>query len=127
MSVVTITLTAFDYSSTGIKRTEYSHDGTRGSFTRGRLSMVVRRTMKMRGTTTLYYRSIDNADDQEKKEQTVLMVDTRAPVLTRILGRPTPIPPIVLHFSATDPTPGSGVDTSTVQALFDGGTSTMSQ
>jgi hypothetical protein len=123
VTAVIITLTAFDYSSTGIKNILYSRDSSQWILYGGPFTYGGATDYADEGTTTLYYRATDNAGDQESTESQVFMIDTRAPVITAPLN-PTSarVAPLVINFSAADPTPGSGLDSSSVNGLFSDGT-----
>ena len=128
---ITIMLTATDYSSTGIQSIQYSRDGVSWTaytapFTYGGVGDYADE-----GVTTLYYYATDDAGDVESVESSTLMVDTRAPTLTSTDPATfTRVAPLVIGYSAADPTPGSGLDASSVGAVFagpSGGTTFINQ
>lgn len=118
---ITITLTALDYSSTGIQSIQYSKDGTTWTTYTAPFIYGGAGDYADEGVTTLYYYATDNAGDVESVENSTLMVDTRAPVLASTDPATfTRVTPLVIGYSATDPTPGSSVDASSVVGLFSG-------
>ncbi|HET9015574.1 MAG TPA: hypothetical protein VFN57_08255 [Thermomicrobiaceae bacterium] len=122
---ITVTLTALDYSSTGIQSIQYSKDGTTWTTYSGPFSYGGPGDYADEGVTTLDYYATDDAGDVESVESSTLMVDTRAPTLASTLPATfTRVAPLVIGYSATDPAPGSGVDASSVGGVFNGGTYT---
>lgn len=122
---VVITLTALDYSSTGILSIQYSRDGVSWTTYVSPFTYGGPGDYADEGVTTLYYYATDNAGDVESVESTTLMIDTRAPQLASTLPATfTRVTPLVIGYSASDPAPGSGLDTSSVGGVFNGGTFT---
>lgn len=105
MSPITITLAAKDYSGTAIHSIEYSKDGV--SWTRYTGPFLY----ADEGVTTLYYRSRDNAGNQEAAQKQTFKIDTRPPEVTALTDKPiyTRVEPVTIHYGASDPTPGSGL------------------
>lgn len=111
-----VTLTATDYSGTGIALIEYSSDGKAWTAYHGPFVYA------QEGATTLFYRATDNANDREAPESTRFKIDTRAPVVTLSVDQTsyTRAQPFLVHFSASDAVPGSGL--LSVNGTFDGTT-----
>jgi hypothetical protein len=111
---VTITLSAQDFSGTGIDVIETSRDQTTWVTYTGPF------TYSDEGDTILYYRARDKAKNRELAKSIELKIDTHAPVVTVTADQATytRLQPFVVHFSASDAVPGSGV--SSVTGLLDG-------
>ncbi len=78
-SNVQVTLTATDNEGgSGVKNTEYSFDGTNWN------AYTVPFTMTYEGTTTVYYRSTDNAGNVESTKSQTVNIDKTPPVITGI-------------------------------------------
>ena len=109
----TVTLTAVDYSGTGIAAIEYGRDGAHWTTYAGTF------TYTDEGDTFLFYRARDNAQDQELAKSQELKVDTRSPDVSVFTDQAsyTRTQGFVVHFSASDPAPGSGL--SVVNATLD--------
>jgi beta-glucosidase len=102
----TVTLSAVDTSNTGIASTSYRVDnGTWQTYS-------APFTITGDGTHTLDYYSTDNFGDVETTHTVTLKIDTTKPVVayTGNAGSYTPFQTVAIHCSATDPTPGSGID-----------------
>ncbi len=114
-SEVTVTLAAADNEGgSGVKNTEFSFDGEHWTAYEKPFSV------RDEGTTTLYFRSTDNADNTEDTKTQVIKIDTTPPTLT---GAPTTSAnaygwynaDATVHFEASDN--GSGVDALTPDTL----------
>jgi hypothetical protein len=103
-----VTLSAFDYSSTGIAWIEYSISG--GPWLRTPAA-VVTFVNAVEGESVVAFRARDNAGNQEAAKEEPFKIDTRAPVVEVSVDQPYYLrtEPVRLHFSATDPAPGSGI------------------
>ncbi len=113
LAPVTITLTAQDFSSTGIAAIETSHDKVTWT------EYSAPFTYSDEGDTTLYYRAKDNAKNVELAKSDELKIDTRSPVISAVARADyTRVDPFVVDFSASDPAPGSGL--SSVGGTLDG-------
>jgi parallel beta-helix repeat protein len=111
ISDVQVTLTATDNEGgSGVAKTEYSFDGTSWN------TYLAPFTVSAEGTTTLYYRSADNAGNVEATNNQTINMDKTPPTIT---GAPTTLPnangwynaDVVVHFTAADNV--SGIDTVT--------------
>jgi len=102
---VIITLSAFDYSSTGIEFIEYSRDQVTWNRYTGPF------LYEDEGGTVLHYRAKDNDGNIESAKSITLHIDTRPPVVTAWTDKVsyTRVEPFVVHYAATDPAPGSGL------------------
>ncbi len=102
---VIVSLDTVDYSGTGLAFVEYGLDRT--SWTR----YLGPFTYPQEGATTLYYRAKDNAGDQETTKSQGFRIDTRPPAVDLAVDKQdyTRTEPFVVHFTATDPVPGSGL------------------
>ena len=102
---VTVTLTAKDFSSQGIAAIEYGTDSV--NWTVYSMPFVYANE----GQTTLFYRARDNAQDQELAKSREFKIDTRKPVVAVSTDQAqyTRVQAFTVHFSATDPVPGSGL------------------
>ena len=99
-SPVTITLTATDVGGSGIDHTEYSLDGG-VTWTRYTAPFVA-----PEGAIAISYRSVDKNGQSETYQQAQFKIDTHPPSSTVTAN--IQVEPIVLSFTVTDPTPGSG-------------------
>jgi hypothetical protein len=111
---VTVTLTAKDFSGFGIDKIEYSRD--RQAWTTYGAPFVY----ADEGDTTLYYRARDLSMNLEVAKSQPFKIDTRRPEVTASTDQSvyTRVEQFVVHFSATDPLPGSGL--ASVLATLDG-------
>lgn len=114
-SDVSVTLQATDNEpgGSGVKNTEYSFDGSTWT------TYVSPFTITTEGTTTLYFRSTDNAGNIEATKTQTIKIDKTPPVITITSPQPTSYYHaglLTLDFSATDTV--SAVATTT--ALLDG-------
>jgi regulation of enolase protein 1 (concanavalin A-like superfamily) len=102
----TVTLSAVDNSGLGIASTSYRVDG--GTWQ----TYTAPFTLTGDGTHTLDYYSTDNFGDIETTHTVTVKIDTTKPVVTYSgnAGTYTPFQTVSIHCSATDPTPGSGID-----------------
>ncbi|MET0595221.1 MAG: HYR domain-containing protein, partial [Polyangiaceae bacterium] len=96
----TVTLNVQDTSGQGIAAIEYSFDQTNWT------PYTAPFTYTQEGTTTLYYRARDNAQNQEGTRSQEFKLDTQLPTTTGTVGTSGGV---TLNYTATDPTPGSGV------------------
>lgn len=94
-----IAFVAVDATGTGIARTEYSFDGTSFTPFSGQFTAP-------EGEVTVYYRSVDNLGNVEPTNQQSFRIDTRPPTASGTVATTTGV---VLTYTITDPTPGSGV------------------
>jgi hypothetical protein len=108
-SNVTVTLTGDDPTpGSGLNRVEYSFDGTTWT------TYTVPFTISTEGTTTLYHQAYDNAGNVYILPSQEIKIDKTLPVVTvalpgtgvYLLGEV-----VSAAWSATDPTPGSGLAT----------------
>jgi regulation of enolase protein 1 (concanavalin A-like superfamily) len=109
----TVTLTATDNSGLGIAGTSYRIDG--GAWQ----TYAAPFTITGDGTHLLEYYSTDNFGDVETTRSTTVQIDTTQPVVayTGNAGTYTPFQTVSIHCSATDPTPGSGIDPSATSCV----------
>jgi hypothetical protein len=96
----TVTLTAQDLSGQGIQAIEYSFDQTNWT------PYTAPFAYTQQGETTLYYRARDNTQGQEAAKKKPFKLDTQLPSVTGTVGTTGSV---TLNYTATDPTPGSGV------------------
>lgn len=96
----TVTLTAQDLGGQGIQAIEYSFDQTNWT------PYTVPFAYPQEGATVLYYRTRDNAGTQEPAKSRPFQLDTQRPSATGTVGTTGGV---TLNYTATDPTPGSGV------------------
>jgi hypothetical protein len=110
----TVALSATDYSGKGIAFVEYRIG--RGAWSR----YAVPFEYAYEGETTLSFRSKDEDGNLEEDRTASFKVDTRDPVVTASTdkGSYSRSEPFAVHFSASDPVPGSGV--AAVTAALDG-------
>jgi hypothetical protein len=103
-----VTLTAADNSGLGIAGTSYRIDG--GAWQ----TYTAPFTITGDGTHLLEYYSTDNFGDVETTRSTTVQIDTTQPVVafSGNAGTYTPFQTVSIHCSATDPSPGSGIDPS---------------
>lgn len=106
LSPVVVTLTATDYSSTGIDYIEYSKDGMNWIRYAGPFYY------SDEGITKLYYRAKDKDGNQEALQSQEFKIDTKPPVVnvSTNLATYTRLDPIIVHYNAYDPIPGSGLE-----------------
>ncbi len=111
ISNVTVILSAVDNNGgSGVKKTEYSFDGSNWN------TYTVPFIITTEGTTTVYYRSIDNAGNVESAKNQTVKIDKTLPV---IIGSQTPAPNangwnngnVTVHFDCSDSL--SGLDSCT--------------
>jgi beta-glucosidase len=104
----TVTLTATDNSGLGIAGTSYRIDG--GAWQ----TYTAPFTITGDGTHLLEYYSTDNFGDIETTHSATVQIDTTKPVVafSGNAGTYTPFQTVSIHCSATDPSPGSGIDPS---------------
>jgi len=107
LAPVTVTLSAQDFSGTGIAAIETSRDLMSWAMYGGPF------LYSDEGDTRLYYRARDYALNEEQPRSRELKIDTRAPVIAVSVDQPTytRLQSFTAHFSATDPFPGSGIAT----------------
>ncbi|CAJ35970.1 OmpL47-type beta-barrel domain-containing protein [Methanocella arvoryzae] len=115
-SDVTMTLSASDGLS-GVKGIEYSTDGTTWT------AYTAPVTFSAEGVTTVYYRSIDNADNLEANKSVTFKSDKTQPSTTLTLSRPADSrkwynAPVDISFTAEDAT--SDVKTIYYQLVVNG-------
>jgi hypothetical protein len=113
-SAIKVQLTAQDFSGTGIAFIEYS---------KNKLVWITYYNPFVyaeEGETKLYYRAKDKANDLEIARTATIKIDTHPPVVTVKTDKDkytrTELFPV--HFSSTDPLPGSGIASSS--GLFNG-------
>lgn len=111
---VTVTLTVTEDGS-GVDKTEYSFDGTNWT------AYVDPFTIFTEGTTTLQYRSIDKAGNQEGAKTEAVKIDKTKPIIT---GTASPvamngwnITDVTVSFTCQDGQSGIGTDTVTGATL----------
>jgi len=110
---VTVELTGLDLNGRGIDRVEWSRDTQTWQDYSGPFSYADE------GETALHYRAVDTSGKQSPPQHRDIKIDTRAPVVDQgVSGTYTRVDAVSLNFSATDPTPGSGIDT--VSATYNG-------
>jgi hypothetical protein len=112
----TVTFSAQDFSGRDIQQTEYGPDEDNWTIYTGPFSYTPE------GTTTLFFRSLDYAQNLEDPKSAPFHIDTRAPVVhaTTAQGQYTRVQSFTVQFAATDPVPGSGLES--VLADIDGTT-----
>jgi hypothetical protein len=116
LAPVTVLLSAQDFSGTGIAVIETRLDQLAWTPYTGPFAYAAE------GTTRLYYRARDNALGLEQPRYHDFKIDTRPPTIAISIDHPTTtrLEPFTAQFSATDPTPGSGL--ASVAATLDGTT-----
>jgi len=124
LAPVTVELSAKDFSGTGIERIQYRHDSdpwtdfvcpaASTTCSTGPISYA------FEGDTTLSYRAIDRAHNAEVVRTQEIKIDTRAPLVATSTDKATytRVEAFLVHASASDPTPGSGLRT--VSTTLDG-------
>ena len=114
LAPVTVTLAAKDFSSKGIAAIETSKNQTDW------LTYSAPFVYADEGATVLYYRARDKAGNEELPKAQTLKIDTKVPQVSVFTdaAKLTRTSPFTVHFSATDPTPGSGI--ATVTGKLDG-------
>ncbi len=102
ISDVTVILSAVDINGgSGVKKTEYSFNGSNWN------TYTAPFIITTEGTTTVYYRSTDNAGNVESARNLTVMIDKTLPV---IIGSRTPAPNangwnngnVTVHFDCSD-------------------------
>lgn len=102
ISPVTVSLSATDDLS-GVAKTLYQVDS--GAFLEG-TSVTLND-----GTHTVKYYSVDKVGNVETTKSMVIKVDTVPPVVNVSTDKPqyTRVEPFIVHYTCTDPQPGSGI------------------
>ena len=110
----TVTLSAQDFSGRNIQQTEYGPNEDNWTIYTGPFSYTPE------GATTLFFRSLDYAANLEDPKSAPFHIDTRAPVVdaTTAQGQYTRVQSFTVQYSASDPVPGSGLES--VLANIDG-------
>lgn len=123
ISDVQVTLTTTDNEGgSGVKKTEYSFDGT----TWNTYSSPF--TVNSESTTTVYYKSTDNADNIETTKSTPIKIDKTSPTTSAVISATSGnndwyISDIQITFTAVDNANGSGIKE--IHYNSDGGTETI--
>jgi hypothetical protein len=124
LAPVTAELTAKDFSGTGIERIEHRHDAFAWLAHSCPAASATCSTgpfeYAFEGDTMLSYRATDRAHNVEAPKKQQIKIDTRVPVVSASIDKATytRVEPFIVHATATDPAPGSGLRT--VSTTVDG-------